>query len=182
MVTRTGTGRAPDTGSNRGNAGSEFNAGPMSPDRACELVMNAEANMDNPGLLRVLRKPRGSEPGKFPEVEQSRGHTGPGGRAGLRNAESRQQPASPRQEAGGAGSVHWDQGRSASHGVDHHEAPVVQVGVPVDSLQTGGTQVAQGLGHPEEVGVRRSSRQRSKIIPSQAGTGGMKRQMSDRLG
>ena len=59
---------------------------------------------------------------------------------------------------------------------------VVQVGVPVDSLQTGGTQVAQGLGHPEEVGVRRSSRQRSKITPYQAGTGGMEKQMSDSLG
>ena len=154
----------------------------MSPDRACELVMNAAANMDNPGLLRVLCKLRRSEPGKFPEVEQSGGHTGPGGREGPRNAESRQRPASPRQGIGGAGSVHWDQGRSDSHGVVHHEAPVVQVGQPVDSLQTGGTQVAQRLGHPEEVGVRHSSRQRSKIIPYQAGTGGMERQMSDSLG
>ena len=58
-----------------------------------------------------------------------------------------------------------------------------QVGVPVDSLhQAGGTQVVQGLGHPGEVGVRRSNRQWSQIIPYQAGTGGMERQMSDSLG
>ena len=54
--------------------------------------------------------------------------------------------------------------------------------MPVDSLhQTGGTQVAQGLGHPGEVGVRRSNRQRSQIIPYQAGSGAMERQMSDSL-
>ena len=54
---------------------------------------------------------------------------------------------------------------------------MVQVGQPVDSLQTGWTQVVQGPGHPEEVGVWRSSRQRSKLIPYQAGTGGMEKQI-----
>ena len=68
VVTRTGTGRAPNTGINQGNGGSELNAGSIDPDRACDMIMNVAAGMDNPGMLRVLRKLRGPEPEKFADV------------------------------------------------------------------------------------------------------------------
>ena len=132
MVTRTGTGLAPNTGINQGNVGSELNACSIDPDRACDMNMNVAAGMDNPGILRALRKPRGPEPGKLADVEHSRGQSGQGGRAGPSRAGSRQLPASTGQETGGAGVVLREQGRSASQGVSPSDAPVVQVGVPVE--------------------------------------------------
>ena len=58
------------------------------------MIMEVAANLDNPGILRVLRKTRVPEPGKVADVEQSRVQAEQGGRAGPSRAGSRQQPAS----------------------------------------------------------------------------------------
>ena len=132
MVTRAGACLAASTETNQGNVGSELNAGSMDPDRACDMIMEVAANMDNPGILRALRKPQVPEPGRFDEVEQSRGQAEQRGRAGPIRAGSRQQPASTGQDTGGAGGVLSGQDRLAGQGVTSSDAPVVQVGVPLE--------------------------------------------------
>ena len=88
MVTR-GAGLAASTETGQSNAGSEFNAGSMSPDRACDLVMQAATGMENPGILGVLRKPLVPEPGKFADVGESRVQVEQGGRAGTQPVQGR---------------------------------------------------------------------------------------------
>ena len=70
----------------------------MDPDRACDMIMNVAASMDNPGILRALRKPQGPEPGKFADVEQSRVRTEQGWQS--RPKQSRVQAAASQCRAG----------------------------------------------------------------------------------
>ena len=164
---------AASTVTRQSNVGSELNAGSMDPDRAFDMIMEVAANMDNSGILRVLRKPLVPEPGKVADVEQSRVQAEQGGRAGKGRAGSRQQPASTGQCSGGAGGVLSGQDRLASQGVTPSDTPVVQVGGPLEGPhQAGGAQGAKRLGQTVEVGLRRSGRQRSRIFPYQAGSGG----------
>ena len=135
------------------------------------MIMQVAANMENPGILRVLRKPLVPEPGKVAD----------GGRAGPGREGSRQ-PASTGQGSGGAGGVLSGQDRLADQGVTFSDTPVVQVGGPRGGPhQDEGAQGSPHLGQTVEVGLRRSGIQRPQISPYKAGSGGMEGK-SDKLG
>ena len=81
MVTRAGL--AASTETRQSNVRSELHAGSMDPDRACDLIMQVAANMENPGILRVLRKPLVPELDKVADVGQSMVQAASQYRAGL---------------------------------------------------------------------------------------------------
>ena len=89
------------------------------------MIMQVAANMDNPGIFRVFRKPLVPEPDA--DVGQSRVQAEQGGRAGPGRAGSRKQPAITGQGSGGAGGVLIGQVRLAIQGVTPSDTPVVQV-------------------------------------------------------
>ena len=101
----------------------------MDPAEACDLIMQVAANMENPGILSVLRKPPVPGPGKVADAGQSRGQAEQGGRAGPGSAGSRQL-ASTGQGSGGTGGVLSGQDRLAIQGATLSDTPVVQVGGP----------------------------------------------------
>ena len=153
---------AASTETRQSNVRSELNAGSMDPDRACDLIMQVAANMENPEILGVLRKPLVPELGKVADVGQSRVQAEQGGRAGQQS----RHPASAGQGSGGAGGVLSGQDRLASQSLTLSDAHVVQVGRPLEGpQQAGGAQGLPRLGQSVEVGLRRSGRQRSQISP-----------------
>ena len=162
-------------------AGNNAGSGSQAEADACKLVMHVAANMDNPGIMGILRQsPRPesgnvSAPGqRAAESGQSRGQAGPG------------QSASAGQGSGGSGGAE----RVDSPG---HRPLGVQDRLEIRQSTLSGNTLAQvdrgqgepgqGLSQTAEVGlpiVRRGNRQRSQISPYQAGSSGMEGQ-SDRI-
>ena len=143
--------------------------------------MHAAANMDNPGILGILRQSPRPESGNVSapgqgaaELGRSRGQAVPG------------HSASAGQGSGGAGSAGSidSPGHRILGGQDRLE--LRQSTVSGNTLaQVDGSQgeLSPHLEQSAEVGlpiVRRSSRQRSQLSPYQAGSSGMEGQ-SDRI-
>ena len=172
MASLTRAGLEVSTVSRQSNVRSWHNAGSMDPAEACDLIMQVAANMENPGILSVLRKPVPG-PGKLADAGQSRVQAEQGGRAGPGSAGSRQL-ASTGQGSGGTGGVLSGQGRLASQGSTLSDTPVVQASGPQGGPhQAGKAQGSPHTGQTLEVSLRRSGRQRSQISPYQAGSSGM---------
>ena len=162
-------------------SGNNAGSGSQAEADACKLVMHVAANMDNPGIMGILRKsPRPesgdvSAPGQgAAELGRSRGQAVPG------------HSASAGQGSGGAGSAGSidSPGHRTLGGQDRLE--LRQSTVSGNTLaQVDGSQgePSPHLGQTIEVGlpiVRRGNRQRSQLSPYQAGSSGMEGQ-SDRF-
>ena len=149
---------------------------------SCELVLRAASEMDNPGILRVLRSSPRAEPGAMSASGQSSAGSGQSsGQARSGQAGSRGQGSEsgvPASAAGAAGGDTPGRGGLRQLGSqDRSETgqslltgniPVQADGVPVEPKQS--------LDQAAEVALpilRRGSRVKTKVTPYQAGDLGM---------
>ena len=143
---------------------------------SCELVFRAASEMDNPGILRVLR----SSPRALPDAVSAPGQSSAG--SGQSSGQVRPGQASREQgsESGASAAGGGTPGRGGLRQLgsqDRSETgqslltgniPVQADGVPVEP--------EQGLDQGAEVALpllRRGSRVKTKVIPYQAGDSGM---------
>ena len=177
MVTRAGLKSSTEPRQN--STVSEQNAGSSSQadhDHTCELIMQVAANMENPGILSVLRKPPRPKSGSL----SAPGHKVADSGQSKAQPEHRQ-PASAGQGSGGSGGVLGGQNRLDIRKSTLSDKTVAQVDGPQGEPSPHQVDGAQGgpsphLGQSVEVGlpiVRRSIRQRSQLSPYQAGSSGM---------
>ena len=157
---------------------------------SCELVFRAAAEMDNPGILGVLRQSPRAEPGVRSAPGQRAGPGQAGAESGQSSGQARlRQTASTGQgseDSGGAVSVD-SPGRGGLRqlgGQDRLETGQSELSGNI-LVQAEGGQGDPGLGLDQTAEVvlpvlRRGSRQNFQITPYQAGAGGMEGQ-SDRV-
>ena len=137
---------------------------------SCELVLRAAADMDNPGILKVLRSS-----GAVLAPVQSNGEPAPG--AELAHGQSGGQAGSLEQGSGAGGDspgrgglrqVGSQDRLSTGLSLSQGNFPVQAAGVPVESGQ--GRDLAAGVELPA---LRRGSRVKKIVTPYQAGDSGM---------
>ena len=144
---------------------------------SCELVFRAASEMDNPGILRVLRSSPRALPGAVSAPGQSSAGSGQSsGQVRPGQTGSREQGSESGASAAGGGTP--GRGRLRQLGSQDRSGtgqslltgniPVQADGVPVEP--------EQGLDQGAEVALpllRRGSRVKTKVIPYQAGDSGM---------